>query len=83
MKLKELLKNIGFDQKVQILEFYQGLHENKDEVLFEGDADKVPWKYADYVLDTDFNGEAIFAFIPDDTNEAWIGIYVREAYYNG
>ena len=79
MKLKELLKHISFDQKVQIVELYEGLHTNGETILFEGDADSVPWKYAEMELDTDINGESIYAFILDDTNEAWIAIYVREA----
>lgn len=79
MKLKELLKYISFDQKVQIAEFYTGLHGNGEIILFEGDADSVPWRYAEMEVDTDINGEAIYAFIPNDTKEAWIGIYVREA----
>jgi hypothetical protein len=64
---------------VQIAEFYTSLHENGETILFEGAAEDVPWRYAEMELDTDINGEAIYAFIPDDTNEAWIGIYVREA----
>ena len=79
MKLKELLKHISLDQKVQIAEFYTGLHNEGETILFEGTAEDVPWRYAEMELDTDINGEAIYAFIPDDTNEAWIGIYVREA----
>ena len=75
MKLREVLKHIGFDQKVQIL---IDNSPKAHEVVFEGDAMDVPWVWAEYELDTDINGEAMFAFIPDDKNEAWLGIYVRE-----
>ena len=72
MKLKKLLKHIGFIQKVQILDYCDG----NEEVLFEGYACDTPWQLAKMYLDTDSNGEAIGSIVKDD--EAIITIYVRE-----
>ena len=72
MKLKKLLKHIGFIQRVQILDYCNG----KEEVLFEGFSTDVPWTYANMYLDTDDNGEAIGTVAID--NDSVITIYVRE-----
>ena len=73
MKLKKLLKHIGFLQKVQIIDYCDG----KEEILFEGYATDVPWTYADMYLDTDNNGEAI-GTVAINNEETAITIYVRD-----
>lgn len=79
MKLKELLKVIGFMQDVQIL-IYEG--DGQEEILFEGMASNVPWTYADMLLDNDSGGESTFAFV-NEKDQAIIGIYVTEEYNYG
>ena len=74
MKLKKLLKHIGFLQKVQILIYNND--NTPQEIVYEGLAHNVPWCYAKMYLDTDSNGEAIGSFIQD--NETVLTIYVRE-----
>lgn len=76
MLLKDVLKHISCAQKVQIARMlYPGQGE---EILFEGCVDQVPWTIVDMKLDTDIDGEAIYAFTMNDDKEAWIGIYVWE-----
>lgn len=72
MKLKKLLKHIGFIQRVQIIDYCN----EKEEVLFEGFSTDVPWTYANMYLDTDDNGEAIGSIVKD--NETIITIYIKE-----
>lgn len=73
MKLKEVLKHISLDQKVQLLIYETN---NSEEILYEGEVWNLPWRYIELLLDTDNIGEAIYAFVMN--NEAWIGIYLRE-----
>ena len=80
MKLKELLKVIGYMNNVQIL-VYHGVNAKmvgEEEILFEGNVLDVPWVYADWALDNDSgDGEAVFTFV-NEKGEAIIGIYVVE-----
>lgn len=74
-KLKDLLKVVESIQDVQIL-IYEGYEQ--EEILFEGMASDVPWRYADMPLDNDSGDcESVFAFVNEKGN-AVIGIYVME-----
>ena len=73
MKLKKILSHLFFLMPVQIIEY----DSNKEEILFEGLVDNIPWRLAELELDTDENGEAISIFQKEGQREPILIIYVK------
>lgn len=73
MKLKKILPHLFFLLPVQIIEY----DNNKEEILFEGLVDNIPWRFGELKLDTDADGEAISIFQKEGQREPILNIYVK------
>lgn len=73
MKLKKILPHLFFLLPVQIIEY----DNNKEEILFEGLVDNIPWRFGELKLDTDENGEAISIFQKEGKQDPILNIYVK------
>lgn len=70
MVLKDLLAHIDFTEKVILKE--------GENVIFKGSVLNVPWIYADFILNTDDNGEALYIADYGKNNESAFLIYIKE-----
>lgn len=79
MKLIKLLENLDEYTRVKLVIYEKSL--NEDYELYTGDADDVPWIYANMKIDTDENGRGICATLSEDDNRKiipCIKIYLKE-----
>ena len=73
MKLKKILPHLFFLMSVQIIEY----NNDKEEILFSGLVDNVPWRLGELELDTDGNGEAISILQIEGKQDPVLNIYVK------